>query len=153
MRTRRIRGVRVVAAAALLIVAGCGDDEGSASQNPTPLVTAETSPSDTASAEPAVAESPSASAGAEQDQTVEIDLVGGKPAEKIGNVTLSEGDTLTLVVTSDEAYELHVHGLDVSIAVTAGETVTRTFTVDIAPGSYEVEVEETGFLLFNLKVK
>ena len=46
-----------------------------------------------------------------------------------------------------------MHATDTAIDVPAGETVTKTITVDAAPGSYEVEVEETGFKLFTLVVK
>ena len=98
--------------------------------------------------------SASASADAEDGQTIEINLVKGKPTEKVGpTVTVAEGDKLTLVITSDEDQEIHVHGLDIYIEVPAGETVTKTLTIDLAAGSYEVEVHETEILLFNLKVK
>lgn len=143
----------VALAGTLILVAGCGDDDdGSVPQPPIPEVRAEASSSAAPNSDTAKATS-AAPVDAVEGQTIEIDLVGGKPTEKIGNVTVAEGDTITLVVTSDKAYEVHVHGLDVSMAVAAGETATKTFAVDLAPGSYEVEVEDTGFLLFNLKVE
>lgn len=145
----------VLAATLVLLVAGCSDDDGdTAAQDPTPtpVATVEASPS----AEPSATSSASSSASAEAEdgKTITIDLEDGKPTEKVGpSVTVSKGDKLTLVITSDKAYEVHVHGVDISIDVTPGDTVTKTFTVDLAAGSYEVEVEETGFLLFNLVVK
>ncbi|MBA3742250.1 hypothetical protein [Sporichthya sp.] len=150
-----------LAATLVLLVAGCtDDDDGTAAQEPTPtpVATAASTPSaePSASASTSSSASPSSSAGtdAEDGQTITIDLANGKPTEKVGpSVTVAKGDKLTLVFTSDKAYKVHVHGVDLSIDVEPGETVTKTFTVDLAAGSYEVEVEETGFLLFNLVVK
>lgn len=136
-----------LAASLVLLVAGCGDDDDdTAAQDPTPtpVATAEASPSPSASA----------TADADDGRTIEINLVNGKPTEKVGpTVTVAEGEELTLVITADDAQEIHVHGLDVYIKVPAGETVTKTLTVDLAPGSYEVEVHENGIVLFNLQVR
>ncbi|WP_084670849.1 hypothetical protein [Sporichthya polymorpha] len=143
----------VVAAGVLFLVAGCGDDEDSASQDPTPVVTAGVSPSDTPSVEPSRSETPSASADAEEGQTVEIDIVNGKPSEKIGTITVKKGEKLTLVVTSDAEHEVHIHAGDISFELPAGETVRKTVTIDAAAGSYEVELEDTGTLLFTLQVR
>lgn len=146
-----------LAATLVLLVAGCGDgDDDTAAQEPTPtpVGTASATPSAEPSASASASSSSSASADAEDGQTITIDLENGKPTEKVGpSVTVAKGDKLTLVITSDKAYEVHVHGLDISIDVQPGDTVTKTFTIDLAAGSYEVEVEETGFLLFNLVVK
>lgn len=149
------RPARISAAALtatlVLLVAGCSDDDDdTAAQEPTPtpLVTAQASPS--AEASP----SASSTAEAEDGQTITIDLVDGKPAEKLDStITVAKGDKITLVITSDKDYEVHVHAGDIPIKVTAGETVTKTITIDASPGSYEVEVEETGFKLFTLVVK
>lgn len=148
-----------LAAGLLLGTAACGDDE-DATEGAAPAATTSASavpsdePSDGPSADASESASPSASAEAEDGTTVTIDLVGGKPSEKVGPIVkVAKGDELTIVVTTDKAYEIHVHGLDLTIDAKPGETVTKTFTVDLAAGSYEVEVEETGLLLFNLQVK
>ena len=143
-----------LAVSLLLVFAGCGDDDdGTAAQpTPTPVATAASTPSAEPSSDASSSASPSADA--EDGQTITIDLENGKPTEKVGpTVSVAKGDKLTLVITSDKAYEVHVHGLDISIDVPAGETVTKSFTVDIVAGSYVVEVEETGFTLFTLQVK
>ncbi|GAA0611306.1 hypothetical protein GCM10009547_11690 [Sporichthya brevicatena] len=147
-----------LAASLLLVLAACGDDDDDAAQDPTPTpaatVTPSASPSADASASPSDSASPSASADAEEGQRIEINLVDGKPTEKVGpTVSVAKGEKLTLVITSDKAQEIHVHGLDEYIKVGAGETVTKTFTVDIAAGSYEVEVHDGSVLLFKLQVK
>ena len=141
------RTAAALTAALLLALAGCGDDANDTTAQepmPTPVVTTEATPSASASA----------SADASAGQTIEINLENGKPTEKVGpTVTVAKGDKLTLVITSDSAQEIHVHGLDTYIEVPAGETVTKTLTIGLASGSYEVEVHETEILLFNLQVK
>lgn len=142
-----------LAASLLIVLAACGDDDDdTAAQDPTPTPVATVTPS----ADPSSSADPSAtaSADAEDGQTIEINLIQGKPSEKVGpTVSVAKGDKLTLVITSDDAQEIHVHGLDEYIKIPAGETVTKTLTIDLAPGSYEVEVHETEVLLFSLQVK
>ncbi len=144
-----------LAASVLLVLAGCGDDDDDAAQDPasTPVVTTQGSPS-----EAGPSASASASASASEDagdiQVIEINLEDGKPTEKVGpTVTVAKGDKLTLVFSADSDQEIHVHGLDSYIEVPAGETVTKTLTITLAAGSYEVEVHETEIVLFNLQVK
>jgi hypothetical protein len=154
MNARRTTAA-AAAASLLFVLTACGDDKNDkASQaTTTPVATVETTPSADASSEPSDSASPSSSADADQGTVIKIDLVNGKPSEKLPNVTITKGDKITLIITSDKDYEIHVHATDTAINVTAGETVTKTITVDAAPGSYEVEVEDTGFKLFTLVVK
>jgi len=144
-----------LAASMLLVLSACGDDKDDNAAQATPEVTTEAtpsvSPSSDASAEPSDSASPSSDA--DQGTVITIDLVDGKPSEKLPNVTINKGDKVTLVITSDKDYEVHVHATDTAINVTAGQTVTKTITVDAAPGTYEVEVEDTGFKLFSIVVK
>jgi hypothetical protein len=55
------------------------------------------------------------------------------------------------VVSSDEVHEIHVHGFDQSAEIPAGGTKTIQFTADLT-GTWEVEIEDTGFKLFDLQV-
>jgi hypothetical protein len=61
------------------------------------------------------------------------------------------GETVTLVITSDAADELHVHGYDLTAAVAADRPTTLTFTVD-TPGVFEVELHDAGTALLSLQV-
>jgi FtsP/CotA-like multicopper oxidase with cupredoxin domain len=142
-----------LAASLLLVLAGCGDDDDdTAAQDPTPTPAVTTEATSSASASASGSSSTAEDEG--EIQVVEINLEDGKPTEKVGpTVTVAKGDKLTLVITSDSDREIHVHGLDTYIEVPAGESVTKTLTITLSAGSYEVEVHETEFLLFNLQVK
>jgi VCBS repeat-containing protein len=158
MNARRTAAA-VLAASLMFALSACGDDKKDTASQPTPTVEAtpsaeaSSSASPDASAEPSDSASPGASSAADQGTVITIKLVDGKPSEKLPNVTINKGDKVTLVITSDKDYEVHVHATDTAINVTAGQTVTKTLTVDAAPGTYEVEVEDTGFKLFSIVVK
>ncbi len=62
------------------------------------------------------------------------------------------GQTVRLVVTSDVADEIHVHGYDERADVAANGTVELSFTASI-PGVFEVELEQRGRRLFTLEVQ
>ncbi len=62
------------------------------------------------------------------------------------------GETVRLVVTSDVADEVHVHGYDERIDVPAGGTGELSFTADIH-GVFEVELEHRHRRLFTLQVQ
>ncbi|MEJ3652175.1 hypothetical protein WEH80_04110 [Actinomycetes bacterium KLBMP 9759] len=64
--------------------------------------------------------------------------------EVIGGVTrfaVPLGSTVELVVGSDVADEVHLHGYDRSSFVTAGATTTLRFVADL-PGVFDVELEQ-----------
>ena len=53
---------------------------------------------------------------------------------------LSEGDVVMVMITSDTADEIHVHGYDIFADVAPGEDAMIVFTADI-PGRFEIEFE------------
>lgn len=61
------------------------------------------------------------------------------------------GSTVELVVASDVADAVHLHGYDRTGYVTAGATVTLRFVADV-PGVFEVELERSGEQLGQLQV-
>jgi plastocyanin len=67
-------------------------------------------------------------------------------------VEVRRGDTVRIVVTSDVDDEVHVHGVEQTATLVAGETATVEFTVDEA-GLFEVETHEGDLLLFQLLVQ
>ncbi len=61
------------------------------------------------------------------------------------------GDKVTILVISDVAEELHVHGYDLFLELIPGEEVDLEFIADL-PGVWEVELEGAHRLLFELAV-
>jgi hypothetical protein len=125
-----------LAAITALALSACGSDEPSG-----------TSPSATASSED------TGSSGA--DVEVEVTVAGDTVTTANDRVDAEVGQTVRITVTSDVAEEVHVHGFDLSVDLEPGEPGELEFEVtdDPGPGLYEVELEESGLLLFQLEVR
>jgi hypothetical protein len=137
----------LVAALGVLLVAACGEDEPSSlGSTPTPTTSVSSAPS------PSVAPTPTSTLPAGVDTLVTIRYAGGKVTAPRGRVKVKRGSTVQLVVTSDKADEIHLHGYDKSVDVTAGGTARLTFKATI-PGVFEVELEDRKVTLVRLQVQ
>lgn len=86
------------------------------------------------------------------DDTVVIEVkveAGQLVSERRAEVKL--GDSVRLVIESDAADELHVHGYDLTAEVVAGQTTELTFVAEI-PGIFEVEFETSRLQVLELVV-
>ena len=102
--------------------------------------------------------SPSASPTATPEPTpsasllvVEVSLKGGKTTPNGDRLTATKGTILRLEITSDHDDEVHVHGYDVEIPVTAGTTVKKEITLDQV-GRFEIESHEPALTIVQLVV-
>jgi len=132
----------VLACACLLAVAalaGCGSggDSTAASTDTTTTTGTSTETTTTEVAKPTI---------------VRITVVDGAPQGGIVRKTVSKGDKVVLVVKSDVADEIHLHGYDKSTDVTAGGTARLPFTATL-PGRFEVELESRGVQIADLTVE
>jgi hypothetical protein len=84
--------------------------------------------------------------------TIEIDVKGGKPVGGIRRATAQKGQTVTIVVHSDVADEVHLHGYDLHRDVEADGTARIRFTASIT-GSFEAELENRGLQILDLTVR
>ena len=84
-------------------------------------------------------------------QTIMVDVVGGAPVGGVQRVAVDLGSVVALMVTSDIAEEVHVHGYDILRAVSEGNPSHFAFTAEI-PGVFEVEFEGSGRLLLQLEI-
>ncbi|MDN5914338.1 MAG: hypothetical protein L0I76_04405 [Pseudonocardia sp.] len=125
--------------AVLLLVAGCAE----APRQPA----AESAPA--ASGAPAA---PAAVAPAPAVRTVNVSYRGGQVAGDTGTVPITRGESVRIVVTSDVADEVHLHGYDQEAELPAGRPVTLAFTADI-PGEFELELHGSGAQLATLQVR
>ena len=118
-------------------ITGCGsDDSTTASSTET---TTETTTTDTTTT------------AAEKPTVVNIVVVNAAPQGGIVRQTVNKGDRVVLVVKSDVADEIHLHGYDLSRDVTAGGTARLPFTATL-PGRFEVELESRGVQIADLTV-
>lgn len=87
-----------------------------------------------------------------ETKSLSIEIV--EKAITSGETTLkvNQGDTVTLMITSDEAEEFHVHGYDASVELTPGETAELSFVAG-ASGRFPFELEESKTELGALEVQ
>jgi hypothetical protein len=84
--------------------------------------------------------------------TVSIVVQNGAPQGGIVRATVNKDDHVVLVVKSDVADEIHLHGYDKKTDVTAGGTARLPFVANI-PGRFEVELESRSVQIADLTVQ
>ena len=147
MRTR-IAAIFALAAA-ITVLAGCGSSTETTSTAETsqgavdaPTTSTDATPS-TPQPKPNQPESP---------VVITVRVVDGVAVGGIARPSVKKGDRVVLVVRSDVADEVHLHGYDVSREVAAGGTARLPFVAKI-PGRFEVELEESGVQVAELTVR
>jgi hypothetical protein len=93
----------------------------------------------------------SASMSSTATTAVHIRLADGKADPSGERVEAKKGNTLVLTIDSDRDDEIHVHGYDIEIPVTAGKTVTKEIVLDQI-GRFEVESHEPALTILQLIV-
>jgi hypothetical protein len=83
--------------------------------------------------------------------TITVDVKGGKPVGGIQHATAKKGQQIAIVVHSDVADEVHVHGYDLHKDVTPGATVRIRFPATIT-GVFEAELESRKLQIVELTV-
>ena len=133
----------LIAASTLASIAlvGCGsNDSESASTDTTTTDTTTTTTDTTTTTE------------AEKPTEVKVVVVNGSPQGGIVRQTVNKDDQVVLVVTSDVADEIHLHGYDKAKDVAAGGTVRLPFKATI-PGRFEAELESRGVQIAEITVE
>jgi carbamoylphosphate synthase small subunit len=150
VQRRRIATILAAVAALVggLALASCGGDDSESAGTTT--TTTETTTSESTTTETTTTET-TTEAEPQGPTIVRVTVVDGAPKGGIVRETVSKGDRVALVVTSDVADEIHLHGYDISRDVRAGGTARIAFTATI-PGRFEVELEERGVQIADLTV-
>lgn len=148
MRPRRAWITASVTAALLagaLALTSCGGSDDSASPSTTtePTTTETETETGTTTETAPIPETPT---------IVRIVVAGGIPKGGIVRKTVSKGDRVVLVVSSDVADEIHLHGYDLSRDVAAARTARLAFVAKV-PGRFEIELEERGVQIGDLTVE
>lgn len=132
----------ILLAAVGLVAAGCGGDNNqTATTSETPTVAA------TTNVPPAAPTTPTT-----REQTITVHVEGGKPVGGVVHAKIKKGRRVLLIVRSNVADEVHVHGYDLMQDVAAGGTARIRFKASI-PGIFEVELESRGLQIAELTVR
>lgn len=142
-----IAAAGIAVAVVLFLVFRPGGDDDSA--NPPPPQNPPTTPT-TVSTQPA----PPPTTPKPSVAVVQIPIVvrGGKPVGGIKRVTVAKNRVVVLVVRSDVADEIHLHGYNVMRDVAPGSPARLRFRATI-PGGFEAELEDAGLQIADITVK
>jgi hypothetical protein len=149
MPRRRLPAV-LIAAGALLLggfgLASCGaDDEVGTTESTRTQPTLPTTTDTTTTTTQTTTE-------VERPTVLRVRVVGGVPKSGIVRKTVDKGDRVVIVVTSDVADEVHLHGYDIMSNVAAGGSARLRFRATL-PGRFEVELEDRGVQIADLTVQ
>jgi pullulanase/glycogen debranching enzyme len=97
------------------------------------------------------ASSTSGAATSGAEQRIEVTFAHGKASGDTGRVQVTKGTSVALVVTSDVADEVHLHGYDIEKELSPGTPVTLQFDATIT-GVFEVELHKANTVLLRLQV-
>ena len=142
MRNLLIAAAAIVVAVVLFVVLR-PKDEGEATTTPT--VTTETTPTVTTPVVPQPPQPPPTA-------RVRVTIEDGLPVRGPARVTVAKGRLVALVVSSDVADEVHVHGYNLTRDVAPGRPVTIQFRATVA-GTVEVELEGRGVHIASITTK
>jgi hypothetical protein len=101
--------------------------------------------------EPTTTETGTTTAAAPEPMQLVVTVRGGQPVDGIVRVTAHKGDRVVVVVRSDVADEVHVHGYDLMADVAPGKPVRIQFTATLT-GRFEIELEGRGKQIAQLTV-
>jgi hypothetical protein len=155
MRVRSASLFLTGAFALAFAVVGCGGGSKSASSTTEPgttITTTTTTTTTSAVTTTARATRPSTTRPASRPVTITVRIKGGRPVGGIKRATAKKGQQVALVVHSDVADEIHVHGYVLSKDVKVGGTVRIQFKANIA-GVFEAELESRSLQIAELTVR
>ena len=132
-----VLGAAVVAVVLFIVLRPSGDGDETATET-----AAATATTPTATTRPTVSRA----------QIITVDVENGKPVGGVAEATVKQGRRVALVVHSDVADEVHLHGYDLHRDVEAGGTATIAFKAKIA-GRFEAELENRKEQILSLTVE
>ncbi|MEX2211008.1 MAG: hypothetical protein WD689_04515 [Gaiellaceae bacterium] len=112
---------------------------------PVPATTAETGTPEVATTEPTPPPPPPVA-------TLRATIRDGRPRGGIQRLTVERRERVRIVVRSDVADHVHVHGYDLMRDVAPGRQATIGFRATIV-GRFEIELEDSGVLIAELEVR
>jgi hypothetical protein len=153
VRARRLIPA-AVAVTAILLVAGCGDDDESAASTPVTTPATELTTSTTTTTTTAITTTTTAATPAPTTVPGLISVTVGVDSSPDRIEPVALGSEVTLEVVNPQADdEFHLHGFDLGdgAVVPAGQVARFVVTANTA-GSFELESHETGEIYLVLEV-
>jgi hypothetical protein len=146
--------------AGALALAGCGGDGSSsgtttaaeATTAPATTAPATTAPTTTAPPPTTTATTTATTPAKPKALAIQIRVQGGKPVGGIERVSAKKGQSVVVVVRSDVAEEVHIHGYDLMKDVEEGGTARIAFKANIT-GVFEIELEHSKVQIAELSVR
>jgi hypothetical protein len=135
----------IVALVALFLVFRPGDDDEEGTGTTTSAATAPPT------VEPTTTETEAATTAAPEATQLVVTIRGDEPVDGIVRAEAHKGDPVVVIVRSDVADEVHVHGYDLMAEVAPGKPVRIEFTADLT-GRFEIELEGRGKQIAQLTV-
>jgi ABC-type glycerol-3-phosphate transport system substrate-binding protein len=132
----------VAATVASIALVGCGSNDSESASTDTTTTETTTTTTDTTTT----------TTEAGKPTEVKVVVVNGSPQGGIVRQTVNKDDQVVLVVTSDVADEIHLHGYDKAKDVAAGGTIRLPFKATI-PGRFEAELESRGVQIAEITVE
>jgi len=134
----------------VLLVTACGGDP--AATTTTSSTTTTTAPTTTTVAPTTTTEATTTTIAATTTTSRPIDVFyeGGQVVGP-GRFTFPLGEEVSIMALADVDDEIHVHGYDLFFTALAGVPIEIALTADV-PGIFEVEMESSHTLLFELEV-
>ena len=128
------------------VLAACGSDD--AASGTTTTGTTQTTTETTAGQTTTTATEPPPPGPTE----LRVRVVGGVPQGGIARATVDRGDRVALIVTSDVADHVHVHGYDLVRDLEPGERARMVFGARL-PGRFVIELEDRHAQIAELTVR
>lgn len=95
--------------------------------------------------------SPSSAAAKIRHRRIMITMRSGQVSGETGRMTVPLDTPVSVVVTSDAADEIHVHGYGLKAEIPPGGAGTVSFTATVS-GVFEVELDDSKLPLLQLQV-
>jgi len=157
-----MRWVSLSVALFAVVVVACGGNDVADPSTTVPARVATTAPgsdgSSTSTPAPNTTAAPQDTTVASAPTTTEIGLleftfgVASGVVEGPDRIEVSRGDLVAIIVTSDQADEVHLHGYDVFAAVGPDTPARLEFLADI-PGVFELELEGAHLVVSEIEVR
>ena len=144
--------IPLLLAAGTFALAGCGGDGKSSAPTTSTVAPATTTAPSTTTTTTTKATTTAKTTTTAGPVTIRVLIKGGKPVGGIQRATVKKGQKVAIVVHSDVADEVHVHGYDLHKDVDAGGTARIVFPATIT-GVFEAELEDRKLQIIEFTVE